>query len=91
MTNDYYKKSAEDTKVPKATTERANWLRKFNPRSYAIFNIICIVIIVFIFIIYWRYIHPKWYKKYIENYYNLKGSNTLILQIKKAELRRNIA
>ena len=40
---------------------------------------------------YWRYNRPKWYKKYIKNYYNLKGSNTLILQTKKAELWKNIA
>ena len=38
MNDDYYrcshKNSSEDTKVPKATTERASWLRKYNPRSY---------------------------------------------------------
>ena len=62
MNDDYYTNSAEDTKVPKATTERASWLRKVNPQSYSIFNIICIIIIVNIFIIYWRYIRPKWFK-----------------------------
>ena len=63
MNDDYYKNSAEE----KATTERASWFRKFNPRSYArsyaMFIVICIIIIVVIFIIYWRYIRPKWYKK----------------------------
>ena len=38
MNDDYYrcshKNSSEDTNVPKATTERASWLRKYNPRSY---------------------------------------------------------
>ena len=64
MSDDYYTK-AEDTKVPKtsteATIERGSWLRKFNPRNYTMFNIICIIIIVTIFIIYWRYIRPKWF------------------------------
>ena len=86
--NDYY--TTGDTKVSKGeswrTTERASWLRKFNPgsyaRSYAMFIFIFIIIIVIIFIIYWRYIRPKCYKKYMKNYYNLKGSNTLILQTK---------
>ena len=48
------------------------------------FFIICIIKTVIIFVIYWRYIRHKWYKK-IKNYYNLKGSNTLILQTKKAK------
>ena len=98
MNDDFYrcshKNSVEDTKVFKGeswreaarTTERASWLRKFNPgsyaRSYAMFIFIFIIIIVIIFIIYWRYIRAKWYKKYIKNYYNLTGSNTLILQTK---------
>ena len=77
--------------IANATTERASWLRKFNPgsyaRSYAMFVFIFIIIIVIIFIIYWRYIRPKSYKKYIKNYYNLKGSKALILQT-KAELRK---
>ena len=63
MNDDYYKSSAEDTKVPKATTEGPTriWLRKtlFNP----IFIIVCIIIVVIIFIINWRYIRPKWYTK----------------------------
>ena len=75
MNDDYYRcshnNSAEDTKVSKGeswrTTERGSWLRNFNPRSYArsytISFIICIIILVSIFIIYWRYIRPKWYKK----------------------------
>ena len=76
------------------TTERASWLQKLNPgsyaRSYAMFIFIFLIIIVIIFIIYWRYIRPKWYKKiYEKNYYSLKGSNTLILQT-KAELRKKV-
>ena len=71
MNDDYY--TTEDTKVSKGeswreaglTTERASWLRKFNPgsyaRSYAMFIFIFIIIIVIIFIICWRYIHPKCY------------------------------
>ena len=86
MNDDHYKNSEEDTKVPKATTEGTTkiWLRKtlFNP----IFIIICIVIILIVLIIYWRYIRPKWFKKYIKNYYTLKGSNTFILQTKKKNL-----
>ena len=52
--------------IANATIERASWLRKLNPRSYARRNarfFIFIIIIVFIFITYWRYIRPKWYKK----------------------------
>ena len=68
MNDDYYKILAEDTRVPKATTEGTIkiWLRKalFNPGSYALF-IICIITIVIIFITYWRYFRPKWYKKNI--------------------------
>ena len=42
MNDDYYKNSAEDTKVPKATTEGTTkiWLWNFNPRSYENFIII---------------------------------------------------
>ena len=60
MNDEYYRcshqNSAEDTKVPKAaaegtaegTTEGTTkiWSRSFNPRSYVIFIIICIIIIV---------------------------------------------
>ena len=71
MNDDYHrcsrKNSMEDTKVSKGeswrTTERASWLRKINPRSYAMFIFIFIIIIVIIFILYWRYFRPKWYKK----------------------------
>ena len=77
-----------DTKV-----SNTSWFRKFIPqgsaRNYAMFTNICIIIIVNIFIIYWRYIRPKWYKKHTKTYYNLKGSNTLILQTKKTKLRKN--
>ena len=56
MNDDYCMNSAED----KATTEGNTriWLRKtlFNP----IFIIICIITVVIIFIMYWRYIRPKW-------------------------------
>ena len=73
MSDDYYKNSAEDTKVSKATTEGTtkNWLRKtlFNP----IFIIICIILIVIIFKIYRRYIRPKWYKKYIKKLLQFEG------------------
>ena len=69
MNDDYY--TTEDTKVSKGeswreagrTTERASWLRKFNPRNYAMFIFLFIIIIVIIFIVYWRYIRPKWYKQ----------------------------
>ena len=44
-------------------TTDTSWLRKFNPRNYAMFIFIIIIIIVNIFIIYWRYIRPKWYRK----------------------------
>ena len=56
MNDDYYKNSEGSTK---------SWLRKtlFN----TIFIIICKIIIVNIFIINWRYIRPKWYKKLIKN------------------------
>ena len=84
MNDDYY--TTEDTKVSKATTEGTTkiWLRKtlFNP----IFIFIFINIILIMFIIYWRYIRPKWNKKYTKNYYNLKGLNTLILQTKKKNM-----
>ena len=54
-------------RCPKAkagrTTERAIWLRKINPRNYAMFVFIFKNIIVNKFIIYWRYIRPEWYKK----------------------------
>ena len=75
MNDDYY--TTEDTKVSKGeswrkagrTTERVSWLRKFNPgsyaRSYAMFIFTFIIIIVIIIILYWRYIRPKWFKKYI--------------------------
>ena len=69
-------------------TERVSWLQKFNPRSYALFIFTFIIIIVIIFIIYWRYIRPKWYKNWKKNYYNLKGSNTLILQTKKKDMNK---
>ena len=53
MNDDYYrcshKNSAEDTKVSQGeswrTTEQASWLRNFNPRSYAMFIILCIIVI----------------------------------------------
>ena len=102
MNDDYYrcshKSSAEDTQVSKGeswreaarTTERASWLPKFNPQSYALsyamFIFIFIIILVIIFIIYWRYIFAlTGIKVYIKNYYNLKGSNTFILQTKKVK------
>ena len=93
MNDDYYryshKNSAEDTKVSKGeswrTTERASWLRNFNPRSYAMFIFNFIITLVIIFILYWRYICPEWYKNYIKNYYNLEGSITVILQAKKVK------
>ena len=71
MNDDYHKNSAEDTKVP--TTERASWLRNFNPRSYAMFIFICISIIVIIYIIFWRYIRPKWYKKTYKKLLQFEG------------------
>ena len=57
MNDDYYKNSEGTTKT---------WLRKtlFNP----IFIIICMIIIVNKFILYWRYIRTKWYKKLIKNH-----------------------
>ena len=61
-------------RCPKA---KAGALRNFNPqsyaRSYAMFIIICIIIKVIIFIIYWRYIRPKWYKKYIKKLLQFEG------------------
>ena len=95
MNDDYY--TTEDTKVSKGeswreagrTTERASRLRKYFLRNYAMLIFIFLIIIIIIFRVYWRYIRPKWYKKYIKNYYNLKGSNTLILQT-KAELRKKV-
>ena len=69
MNDEYYKNSAED----KATTEGTTkiWLRKtlFNP----IFIIICIIIIANIFIIYWRYIRPQWYKKIHKKLLQVEG------------------
>ena len=57
--------------IANATTERASWLRKFNPgsyaRNYAMFIFIFIIIIVIMFIMFWRYIRPKWYKKNIKS------------------------
>ena len=65
MTDDYSKNSVEDTiKI---------WLRKFNPRSYAMFIFICVFIIVIILIIYWRYIRPKWYKKMYKKLLQFEG------------------
>ena len=37
-----------------------------------------ILFIVIAFIIHWYYVRPNWYKKFMKNYYNFKGSNTLI-------------
>ena len=59
--------------IANATTERASWLRKFNPLNYAMFIFIFIIIIVLIFIIYWRYIRPKWYKKIHEKLLQFEG------------------
>ena len=44
-------------------TTDTSWLRKFNSPNYAKFIFIFIIIIVIVFIINWRYIRPKWYKK----------------------------
>ena len=81
---DSYRESYHTIERANATAKaNAGWFQKFNPRNfarnYAMWILICIFIIVILFIIYWRYIRPKWCKKFIKNYHNLKGSNTLIL------------
>ena len=49
------------------------WLRNFNPRSYAMNIIICMIIIVIIFMIFWRYIRPKWFIKMYKKQSQFEG------------------
>ena len=73
--------------LPNVPVGYGNLIREATREITQCLFFVFILIIVIMFIIYWRYIRPKWSKKYIKKYYNLKGSNTLILQT-KAELRK---
>ena len=57
------------------------WFQK--TRIYKVITIpmfiVCLIIFIgIIVVIYWNYIRPMSYKKFIKNYNNLQGSNTLI-------------
>ena len=64
------------------------WYQKIRGRIKPIFTnpmfiTFLIFFIFFAFMIYWYYVRPIWYEKFIKNYYNFKDSSILIWQTKK--------
>ena len=73
--------SAGDGAGAGATANKLYWYQKtqlYKVITNPMFIVYLIIFIVIIVVIYWNYIRPMSFKKIIKNYYNLKGSNTLI-------------
>ena len=81
--NNYQGVSTGDGAGAGATTgaNKLYWYQKtqlYKVITNPMFIVCLIIFIVIIVVIYWNYIRPMSFKKFIKNYYNLKGSNTLI-------------
>ena len=86
MNNDYCSNAlttAETTTEGTDETGSMKVLRKVGKCAKSMFmNPMFITFIILskiiAFMIYWYYVRPNWYKKFIKNYYKFKGLNILI-------------